>query len=221
MIRLATLALLSVVCLMRPAAASEPVAGDFVLPGTFSEQTAVADLESRFGKANVRIVEPANGDEARHVVLFADDPTRRAFVEFHDAATLTGVRSISVRDAGSRWRGKHGARIGMSLAELRERNGKPFYFSGLDDEGAGVVQDQWSPALDDEDGTLGAFDVEEGDRMYFGVELGPRGPAGGLPADATPHDEASVSSDDPRYPRLGELIEVKGINATTSLDDEW
>lgn len=195
-------------------------AASFVLPGTFSEQTTVADLEARYGKDNVRILEAADNDGERGVVLFADDPARRAWLTFHDADALAGLRRIAVRDAGSRWRGKGGVHVGMSFAELRERNGKPFYFSGFDGEGRGIAHDQWSPALDDDDATLGLLDVGEDDQMYFGVDLGLRDGGEGVPADAYPHD-GNVSSDDPHYPRLGELVEVTGINATTSLDDEW
>jgi hypothetical protein len=108
----------------------------------------------------------------------------------------------------------------MSFARLRELNGKPFGFGGFDAEKRGWAHGQWSPSQNDDDGTLGAFDVEEGEHMYFGVELGIRVLAKVVPEDAWPHEE-SVDSDDPRYPRLGEIVEVSAIEATTSLDDEW
>lgn len=199
-----------------------PQDATFVLPGTFSKQTTVADLQRRFGKANVRITSEPDGssDSRPRVVLFPDDPTRRAYVSFHDADTLTILASISVRDAGSRWRGKHGIHIGMPFAELRRVNGKPFGFSGFNSEHRGWAHDQWSLALDDEDSRLGALDVDEGEHMSFGVNLGLRGQVENIPAGAYPHDDVSLSSDDPRYPRLGELVEVVGITASTSLDDE-
>lgn len=201
---------------------ASPAEVTFVLPGTFSQRTTVADLQARFGKANVKIISMPDGDDtSRSVVLFPDDPTLRAYVSFHDAVALSDLASIAVRDSGSRWRGKHGVFIGMSFAELRRRNGKSFFFSGFDSEQRGLARDQWSPALDGDDGQLGAFDVGEDEHMYFGVELGLRGRVADIPVDAYPHDDVSLSSDDPRYPRLGELVEVTGINATTSLDDEW
>lgn len=198
---------------------AKPDAGAFVLPGDFAQGTSVADLEARFGKSNVQLTHGAGEGGIYHgVVLFPDDPARRAFVEFYEDEPLDGVHAISVRDRDSTWRGKHGVRIGMSLAELRKVNGKPFYFSGFDGEGRGSVHDAWSPALDDDDGSLGKLDVDEGEHMYFEVELGVRA---GTPAGEVPADEASVSSDDPRFPRLGELVEVTGFGGTTSLDDEW
>ena len=197
-----------------------PADSSFVLPGAYSQRTTVADLEARFGKANVKIEQEPGDPRRRAVVLFPNDSTRRAYVTFHDAEALKDVAGISVSDADSMWRGKHGVHVGMSFAALRKLNGKPFWFTGFDSEKRGSVHDQWSPALDADDGQLGAFDVEEGEHMYFGVELGLRGSAGDIPASAYPADD-SVSSDDPRFPRLGELIVVTAFNASTSLDDEW
>jgi hypothetical protein len=215
----ALVAVLCAGCASAPEPAASPDDAAFRLPGTFSEQTTLAELQARFGRSNVRVVE-ASGEDGRTVVLFAGDPTRRAFVEFHDDRNLVGVRRISVRDAGSRWRGKQGVHVGMTFAALAAANGKPFIFSGFDDHGRGWAHDQWSPALDGDGGSLGRLDVGEGEQMYFDVELGLRGGGAGLPAGAYPRDD-NLLSDDARYPRLGELVEVTGFGASTSLDDEW
>lgn len=189
----------------------------FVLPGTrLSEHSTLADLQALYGAANVHVVDGPVADEA-HAILFRDDPTRRAYVWFWDEEARSGIASIRVDDRESRWRGKHGVRIGMSLAELRRANAKPFLLSGFDAHGRAAVHDQWSPALDDRDGSVGALDVDEGEQMYFRVALGLRAPAA---PDRYPHDD-TVRSDDPRYPGLGEMVEVTGLGAATSLDDEW
>lgn len=216
--------------LLQPAPTTTPVvlvaepsaAASLVLPGAFAEATTVADLENTFGKSNVKITEvhDTDGEVLRSVVLFPDDPTRRAYVRFHDAEKLTGLADILVNDTGSLWRGKRGIHVGMSFAELRAANGKPFMFSGFDNEHRGWVRDQWSPALSDNDDKLGALDVEEKEHMYFGVDLGVRGGGKDIPATAYPKED-STSSDDPQYPRLGEIVEVTAISAYTSLDDEW
>ncbi len=192
-----------------------------VLPGAFAEATTVADFETMFGNSNVEVTEvrDADGTVLRSLVLFPDDPLRRAYVGFHDAGAMTGLASILVNDAGSLWRGKQGVHVGMSFADLRKANGKPFHFSGFDDEHRAWVRDQWSPVLDD-DATPGALDVQESDRLYFGVDLGVRGGGKHLPATDYPMED-STSSDDPRYPRLGEIGEVTAISAYSSLDDEW
>ena len=204
------------------ATTAEPsVDASLVLPGPFAEATTVADFEKMFGKPNVTVseVREDDGRVVRRLVLFPDDPVRRAYVSFHDAEAMTGVASILVNDAGSLWRGKHGVHVGMSFADLRKANGKPFYFSGFDEEHRGWVRDQWSPALDD-DATLGTLDVGENEHMYFGVDLGIRGGGKDIAVDAYPKED-STSSDDPRYPQLGDIVEVTAINAYTSLDDEW
>ena len=192
---------------------------DWQLPGTFSQATSLADLEARFGADNLRKVKPASDAYNCEVILFPDDPARRAHAFFYDCEKLDQLRSIEIRDRASRWRGKGGVHVGMSFAELRERNGKPFGFSGFDQGGVGMTHDQWSPAIGD-DATLGKLDVEEGERMYFDVRLG-------LRADAPASDKAMLPrdsyfpSDDPRIPKLAPMLEVVAFGASTSLDDEW
>lgn len=207
----------------RAASANKMIADSLlILPGAFSEQTTLTDFQSLFGKLNVRVIESAGIDTAteRSLLLFPDDPARRAQVHFHDSAALKSVAEISVSDPGSRWRGKQGVRIGMSLAELRKINGKQFFLSGFDDGRQGAVRDQWSPALEESDAGLGRLDVEDGEQMYFAVELGMRANPGDVPASVFPVDD-SVSSDDPRFSRFGEIIRVTSFSAYTSLDDEW
>jgi hypothetical protein len=208
-----------------PDAVPDPVADaapGFVLPGDFAESTTVADLQARFGADAVRVEDapPDEGGPRRRVVLFPDDPTRRAFVEFHDPDALAGVAAIVVRDRESVWRGKGGVHVGMSFADLRRANGRPFFFSGFDEAGRAWVRDQWSPALDDEETPPGELDVGGADRMYFGVDLGLNRPIADVPARDFPRDD-NVSSDDPRWPRLGGIAEVTALVASTSLDDEW
>ena len=202
-----------------PPAAAASQAENWQLPGTFSQGTSLADLQARFGAANLRKVKPAADAYSCEVILFPDDPARRAHAFFYDCDKLDQLRSIEIRDRESRWRGKGGVHVGMSFAELRERNGKPFGFSGFDQDGTGTAHDQWSPAIGD-DATLGKLDVEEGERMYFDVSLG-------LRADAPASDKAMLPrdsyfpSDDPRIPPLAPLLEVVAFGASTSLDDEW
>lgn len=204
----------------KPLAADAATQGeDWSLPGTFSQATSLVDLQARFGAGNVRT--PKAGADPYHceVVLFPEDPKRRAHAFFYDCETLDQLRSIEIRDRDSRWRGKEGVHVGMSFAEVRVRNGKAFGFSGFDEAGTGAVHDQWSPAMGD-DATLGKLDVGEGERMYFDVRLGLRA---GVPASdkgMLPRDEY-IASDDPRIPQLAPLLEVVAFGASTSLDDEW
>jgi hypothetical protein len=187
-----------------------------LLPGDYAESTSAADLETRFGKTNVR---RETTPEPR-VVLFPDDPSRRAYVTFHKQETFEQLASILVNDPGSRWRGKHGVQIGMTLAKLQALNRKPFLIFVNDELQNSRAHDGWSPALDDDDGSLGTLDVEEGEHLYFDVNLGPTDPA---VVKAIPglSSMEQISSADPRYRELQEVIVVTGIGASSSLDDEW
>lgn len=185
----------------------------FLLPGTFSEQTTVADLKATYGAANVKIGALPNED-GNGVILFPDDPTQRAYVRFYDDPPDAHMASITVTDPESRWRGKRGVKIGTTLAELRALNGEEFYFSGFGFYApfTATVRDAWN---------VGALDVTEGEHLYFGVDLRLRD-GKNVPASAYPGaEEGQVSILDPRYPTLGELAVVSAISAWSSLDDEW
>jgi hypothetical protein len=195
-----------------PAAAAAETG--LVLPGTFSEQTTLADLQARFGAENVRVEEVSDGPDStsRVALLYPDDPTRRATVRFWDGETMQHLASVTVTDPESTWRGKLGIRIGTTFAELRALNGTEFFYSGFADDGSGSMRDGWN---------AGALDVAEEDALYFGVELSLRPPSGALLGTVAPHGELQLSSDDPRFPRVGELAVVRALTAWSSLDDEW
>ena len=198
-------------------AATPPASDAFlILPGDYAESTSAADLEARFGKANVR---KETTPEPR-VVLFPDDPSRRAYVTFYEDEKFEHLAGILVTDPGSRWRGKHGVHIGMTIAKLQALNRKPFLFFVNDELQNSRAHDGWSPALDDDDSTLGTFDVKEGEHLYFDVHLGPTDPAVVKAIPGLPNMD-QVSSADPRYRELREVIVVTGIGASSSLDDEW
>ena len=202
----------------KPEEVAAPPAYDafLILPGDYAESTTVADLEARFGKANVR---KETSPEPR-LVLFPEDPTRRAYVTFHKDETFEQLASILVTDPGSRWRGKHGVQIGMTIAKLQALNRKPFLIFVNDELQNSRAHDGWSPALDDDDGSLGTLDVEEGEHLYFDVNLGPTDPAVVKAIPGLPSMD-QISSADPRYRELQQVIVVTGIGASSSLDDEW
>ena len=197
--------------------AAAPASDAFlILPGDYSEGTSAADLEARFGNANVR---RETSPEPR-LVLFPDDPTRRAIVTFHEQEKFEQLASILVTDPGSRWRGKHGVQIGMTIAKVQALNRKPFLLWVDDELQHSRAHDGWSPGLDDDDGSLGTFDVEEGEHLYFDLNFGPTDPAVVKAIPGLPKEE-QVRSDDRRYRELQQVLVVTGIGASSSLDDEW
>ncbi|HXH01568.1 MAG TPA: hypothetical protein VNI56_05215 [Xanthomonadaceae bacterium] len=192
----------------------EPPATDpgmLVLPGPFSRDTSLADLESRFGTANVKVTElpGAEGETYRGVLLYPDDPSRRAYVTFHDEKAMRSLARVAVEETGSRWTLDNGVRTRMSFADLRRINGKPFRFYGFDWDYGGSV-DSWNG------GSMGADNAA----MTRGVRLDLRDPPQ-RPAEAVyPVGDRDFSSDDPRYPQLGRIAYVSEIFVHTASDVE-
>lgn len=187
-----------------PAQASTEIDADFVLPGDFAPHTTRADLEGRFGKKNVRIdqVPGGEGETYRGIILFPNDPQRRAYLYFVDEKTLAGLNTVRIMDAGSRWSLANGLRMGMLLKDVVAMNGKPIKFHGLDWDYGGTVTSL-------EGGKL-ARSTTAGALLNFSLrsrdDLAPQD------ENAYPIGEPEFSSDDSEYPRQGEIIEIGEIS---------
>ena len=180
----------------------------YVLPGDFAPDTGVGQLALRFGKDNVRIgaVPGAEGEKVDGVVLFPDDPARRAYLYFEDAEHVTGLSMVRVLDDGSRWRLDNGIGIGTSLSEVLRLNGKPIRFFGLDWDYGGAITD-WSG---------GRLDPAN-DAIRRGVNLGARADIGDKPY---PTGDGEFASDDPKYPDLGSDLVVDAISVSFPGEDD-
>ncbi len=176
---------------------------EFVLPGALGADTDVAGLRRMFGAGNVRTgeVPGPEGTTAQGVTLFPDDPSRRAYLYFQDEATLTGLALVNIKDRDSRWTLDSGVRTGMSLSQLLVLNGKPLKLMGFQWDYGGYVID-WNG---------GRLARKDGDMVRRGVRLDLRPVDDGYPAGSFPSGDVEFSSDDPRYPRLGEIAEVGEI----------
>ncbi|MET0227035.1 MAG: hypothetical protein ABW187_11375 [Dokdonella sp.] len=104
---------------------------------------SLEDLRRRFGVANVSVaqIDGAEGETSRGIVLFADDPMRRAEIFPQDDANLRGISAIRVSGTQSRWQLDNGVHLGMTLAEMVRMNGAPISFNGLDWDYGGVITD--------------------------------------------------------------------------------
>lgn len=107
----------------------------------FRADMDLAALRQRYG-ADVVVeqqVPLGEGQSEPGAVVHPDDPTRRAYVYFVDASTAATISAIHVRDAGSRWTGPMGLRLGMTSVELERLNTRPFRFLGFDWDYGGYV----------------------------------------------------------------------------------
>jgi hypothetical protein len=180
----------------------------YVLPGDFAPDTGVGQLALRFGKDQVRVgtVPGAEGEDVDGVVLFPDDPARRAYLYFEDAEHITGLSMVRVLDDGSRWRLDNGIGIGTPLSEVLRLNGKPIRFFGLDWDYGGAITD-WSG---------GRLDPAN-DAIRRGVNLGARADIGDKPY---PTGDGEFASDDPKYPDLGSDLVVDAISVSFPGEDD-
>ncbi len=155
------------------------------------------DLRRRFGVANVTVtqIDGAEGETFRGIVLFPDDPARRAEIFPQDDATLSGISSIRVSGTTSRWQLDNGLRLGMTLAELVAANGRPVSFSGLDWDYGGGIRD-WHG---------GRFAPQDRSTVFVAVGL-THGDIGA--DDSIPTGDSEFRSDDARYPRQGRILFV-------------
>lgn len=175
-------------------------ARSYRLPGALRARDTLADLRTRFGKANVTVetLDGAEGETSPGVVLFADDPARRAELFMQDD-TLRGIASVRVSGAASRWHLDNGIRPGLTLARLAAMNGKPVTFNGLDWDYGGTVTD-WHG---------GALAPAKNPPVFVSVALTHAGNASGYP-----QGEGDYRSDSKRYPRQGTVLTVGQLMLT-------
>jgi hypothetical protein len=180
----------------------------YVLPGDFAPDTGIEGLARRFGKDNVRIgeVPGAEGERVDGAVLFPDDPSRRAYLYFEDAAALRGLQLVRVSDEGSRWRLDNGIGLGTPLSKLVALNGKPLRFLGLDWDYGGTITDWGGGHLD-----------PRNDAIRRNMVLDARADIGQRPY---PMGDAEFASDDPKYPNLGTDLVVGGIAVSFPAEDD-
>lgn len=180
----------------------------WILPGDFSPDTKLQDLQHRFGAGNVKVEEipGAEGGSFRGVLLFPDDPSRRATVYFQDPQNLLGLAMVSIDEDQSQWKLASGIGIGAPLSEVRRINGKPFTFTGFGWDYGGTIIDWHGGKL-----------VPASDEAVFArVQL--RMPQGDMGGKAYPQGDSRFSSDDPRWKDLG--ITVGGLSVSFPGEDD-
>lgn len=182
----------------------------FQLPGAFAPDIRVEQLQQRFGKANVRAdeVPGAEGETSHGVILFPDDPTRRAYLYFQDEDKLSGLQMVRIIDESSRWHLANGVRVGMPLSRLVALNGKPLRFYGFDWDYGGAITDWRGGKLQPAQGK---------DAITLGIRLNRIEDA---PEGSYPIGEGEFSSDDRHYPKLGSIAIVGEVSAGFPGEDD-
>jgi hypothetical protein len=182
----------------------------YALPGPITADTEPDGLRRIYGVANVEEgdVPGAEGETVRGVILFPNDPKRRAYVYFQDEVRLTGLSMVRVMDEGSRWHGVQGVHVGMPLAELARSNGGPFLFSGFDWDYGGQVTD-WLG------GKLGP--ARGGATLRVALAHGDQ--RRGVPASKLPIGDDSFRSDHPQLAKMRVTVSEISL-AFPGLDDQ-
>jgi hypothetical protein len=119
--------------------------------GPITAATTHADLDTLFGKENVRDGGFENSDlpEAATVVLGNDTSAALAITWDKEHASNIHI-CFGTQTGPCRWRTASGIRIGLPLAELQKLNEKSFQVAGFGSEGEGTVV-SWRHGMLEED----------------------------------------------------------------------
>jgi hypothetical protein len=172
----------------------------YLMPGFIDKSISIDNLRRRFGAANVKraTLDGAEGETFKGIVLFANDPSRRAELLFADQERARGIGSIRVRGKQSRWHLANGVHLGMSLQELAAANGKPLSFNGLDWDYGGVVTDFHGGKLAQPSDADPSFSIALNHDA--------------APEKSYPEGEGDYRSDDKRFPKQGSVLYVGDIS---------
>lgn len=175
-----------------------PVVESWELPGDLGPLTTQAQLEARFGKANLR-EETFDGAEGIGtypvLVAFPDDAAKRLELLLDADNKDAPIQELRVSNPDSQWHDATGLRPGMTLGELVKLNGAPVSFYGLAWDYGGTVQD-WHG---------GKLANAVGNPLFRRVTLAARE---GADDNSLPQGDATFRSDDPKWTNAGKDLVV-------------
>jgi hypothetical protein len=119
--------------------------------GPFTKAATHAGLVKHFGAKNAvwEIVDGPEGSTYGVTAIYPKDPKRRLEVVWRDEEGRKEPLSIDVKSETTAWTAPGGLTMGMPIAEVERRNGRPF-------ELAGFQWDMWGWVLDWKNGKLPA-----------------------------------------------------------------
>jgi hypothetical protein len=153
--------------------------------GVFGKDSSHLKLAAAFQTKNVAYteVDAGAGSKVMASVLFAKDPKRRLEVWWSKPASRSDTHLIVI-NGQSNWAAPGDLRLGLTLAELEQRNGKPFKLLGFDKDNVATLSD-WNG------GQLSA--LPGGCKVGINLRADPKTPAAAL--SALPADHAYTSAD--------------------------
>jgi hypothetical protein len=108
--------------------------------GVFGRDSSHVKLAMAFQSKNVAFtqVDASSGGKVMASVLFAKDPRRRLEVWWSKPASRSDTHLIVI-NGGSDWTGPGDLRLGLTLPELEQLNGKPFKLLGFDKDNVATL----------------------------------------------------------------------------------
>ena len=124
--------------------------------GPITAATTRADLDTLFGKENVRdsSLDISEGPEAATVV-FGNDTSASLAVTWDKERASTIHICFGTQTGPCKWRTASGIRIGLPLFELQKLNGKSFQLAGYGFDGQGTVTSWRHGSLEEDPAACG------------------------------------------------------------------
>lgn len=109
--------------------------------GPITKDTSEKQLIKIFGSRNVQQVkvDVGEGETQPGTVIFPNDPQKKAFILWRDAATRQGPETVRINSKGSLWKTDRGITIGTSLKTIEGLNGGAFALAGFGWDYGGTV----------------------------------------------------------------------------------
>lgn len=125
----------------------------------FARDATAETLARIYGAGNVTQAErpgPEGGPAIPITVLYANDPTQRLEITWHDEAARARPATITVAGDESAWNGPSGIKLHQAMTNTQRANGRPFTVSGFGWDYGGRVTDWQGGSLAPENGcTIG------------------------------------------------------------------
>lgn len=122
------------------AAMTAPSSGGTIdCAGPVTVNMSAKALLARFGKdAKSGDIAGPEGQTAKGIILYPDDPARKLEVMYWDDAQ-TAVSNVALGEKATAWTAPGGLKLGAALGEVQAANGAPFELSGFDWDYGGYV----------------------------------------------------------------------------------